>query len=210
MKYKRIFPILALLSAFVMSGCGATQPSSSVEPSSESSISTSEPSTSSSEDRSSSSNSSSSGSSSSSSSSSTSSSSSSSSSSSIPAKEYFKVDINVPLEPGIKEAPEGETLTPYNLSFRFDDSYFIEDPKEYSKDLSMLSLGASIATSDKAGGNAFFTAAEFKDILAHDYDVTPTKDTMGYFMAHKAIDDYELVTVSFRGFNYAMEWTNNF
>ena len=223
MKYKRFFPILALLSAFVVSGCGATQPSSSAEPSRDSSPSTSEPSTSSSEDKTSSPSSSSSssvstssnGSTSSSSSSSSSSaqqssSSSSSSSSSAPVKEYFKTDIAVQLDPGIKEAPEGETLTPYNLSFKFDDEYFLSDPKEYNKDLSMLSLGASIATGDETGGNAFLNAAEFKDISAHDYDVTPTKDTMGYFMAHKTIDEYELVTVSFRGFNYAMEWANNF
>ncbi len=215
MKYKRFFPILALLSAFVVSGCGATQPSSSAEPSRDSSPSTSEPSTSSSEEKTSSSSSNTStssdrSSSSSSTSSQQSSSSSSSSSSSAPAKEYFKKDIEVQLDPGIKDAPEGETLTPYNLSFRFDDEYFLSDPKVYNKDLSMLSFGASIATSDKAGGNAFLNAAEFKDISAHDYDVTPTKDTMGYFMAHKTIDEYELVTVSFRGFNYAMEWANNF
>ena len=215
MRYKRFFPILALLSAFVVSGCGATQPSSSAEPSRDSSPSTSESSTSSSEEKTSSSSSNTStssdrSSSSSSSSSQQSSSSSSSSSSSTPAKEYFKKDIEVQLDPGIKDAAEGETLTPYNLSFRFDDEYFLSDPKVYNKDLSMLSFGASIATSDKAGGNAFLNAAEFKDISAHDYDVTPTKDTMGYFMAHKTIDEYELVTVSFRGFNYAMEWANNF
>lgn len=226
MKYKRLFPILALLSAFVVSGCGATQPSSSAEPSRDSSPSTSEPSTSSSEEKSSSSSSSSTSSASSASTSSNrptssssapssssaqpSSSSSSSSSSSVPVKEYFKTDIAVQLDPGIKEAPEGETLTPYNLSFRFDDEYFLSDPKEYNKDLSMLSLGASIATGDKTGGNAFLNAAEFKDITDHDYDVAPSKDTMGYFMAHKTIDEYELVTVSFRGFNYGLEWANNF
>ena len=223
MKYKRFFPILALLSAFVVSGCGATQPSSSAEPSRDSSPSTSEPSTSSSEEKTSSSSSSSASSAStssnrptssssapSSSSTQPSSSSSSSSSSSVPVKEYFKTDIAVQLDPGIKEAPEGETLTPYNLSFRFDDEYFLSDPKEYNKDLSMLSLGASIATGDKTGGNAFLSAAEFKDISDHDYDVAPSKDTMGYFMAHKTIDEYELVTVSFRGFNYGMEWANNF
>ena len=226
MKYKKLFPILALLSAFVVSGCGATQPSSSAEPSRDSSPSTSEPSTSSSEEKSSSSSSSGTSSASSASTSSNrptssssvpssssaqpSSSSSSSSSSSVPVKEYFKTDIAVQLDPGIKEAPEGETLTPYNLSFRFDDEYFLSDPKEYNKDLSMLSLGASIATGDKTGGNAFLNAAEFKDISTHDYDVAPSKDTMGYFMAHKTIDEYELVTVSFRGFNYGLEWANNF
>ena len=214
MKNKKLLPILFILSAFTISGCGA-KPSSSPVPSSEPTPS-SEPSSSSSEEQKPSSSSSSSAKPSSSSSSSASSSaqpsssSSSSSSSSRPEQQYFVKDIAVKLDPGIKKAEEGQTLEPYNLSFRFDDELFLGNPKEYNNDLSMLSLGASLATMNKTKGTAFFTEAEFEDITSHDYDGDPTKDTMAYFMAHKTIDEYELVTVSFRGFDYDLEWANNF
>ena len=216
MKNKKLLPILIILSAFTISGCGSSKPSSSPISSSEE-PSTSEPASSSSEESKPASSSSSAKPSSSSSSAKPSSSSaqpssssSSSSSSSRPESQYFVKDITVQLDPGIKKAEEGQTLEPYNLSFTFDDELFLGNPKEYNNDLSMLSLGASLATMNKTKGTAFFTEAEFEDITSHDYDGDPTKDTMAYFMAHKTIGDYELVTVSFRGFDYGLEWANNF
>lgn len=223
MKNKKLLPIIFILSAFTISGCGSSKPSSSPISSSEE-PSTSEPASSSSEESkpasssssakpsssSSSAKPSSSSSQPSSSSAQPSSSSSSSSSSSRPESQYFVKDITVQLDPGIKKAEEGQTLEPYNLSFTFDDELFLGNPKEYNNDLSMLSLGASLATMNKTKGTAFFTEAEFEDITSHDYDSDPTKDTIGYFMAHKTIGDYELVTVSFRGFDYGLEWANNF
>ena len=207
MKNKKLLPILLILSAFTISGCGSSKPSSSPIPSSES-PSSSEPASSSSEESKPSNSSSSAKP--SSSSAQPSSSSSSSSSSSRPESEYFVKDITVQLDPGIKKAEEGQILEPYNLSFTFDDELFLGNPNEYNTDLSMLSFGASLATTNKTKGTAFFTEAEFKDITPHDYDSDPTKDTIGYFMAHKTIGDYELVTVSFRGFDYGLEWANNF
>ncbi len=207
MKNKKLLPILLILSAFTISGCGSSKSSSSSISSSEE-PSTSEPASSSSEESKPSSSSSSAKP--SSSSAQPSSSSSSSSSSSRPESQYFVKDITVKLDPGIKKAEEGQTLEPYNLSFTFDDELFLGNPKEYNNDLSMLSLGASLATMNKTKGTAFFTEAEFEDITSHDYDGDPTKDTMAYFMAHKTIGNYELVTVSFRGFDYGLEWANNF
>ena len=201
MKNKKFLPIILIISAFTISGCGSSKPSFSPISSSEEPPA-SEPSSSSSEE--------SKPSSSSSSSAKPSSSSSSSSSSSRPESQYFVKDITVQLDPGIKKAEEGQTLEPYNLSFTFDDELFLGNPKEYNNDLSMLSFGASLATMNKTKGTAFFTEAGFEDITPHDYDSDPTKDTIGYFMAHKTIGDYELVTVSFRGFDYGMEWANNF
>ena len=209
MKNKKFLPIILIISAFTISGCGISKPSSSPISSSEEPPA-SEPSSSSSEESKPSSSSSSAKPSTSNSSSKPSSSSSSSSSSSRPESQYFVKDITVQLDPGIKKAEEGQTLDPYNLSFTFDDELFLGNPKEYNNDLSMLSFGASLATINKTKGTAFFTEAEFEDITPHGYDSDPTKDTIGYFMAHKTIDNYELVTVSFRGFDYGMEWANNF
>ena len=164
MKNKKLLPILFILSAFTISGCGSSKPSSSPVPSSEPTPS-SEPASSSSEESKPASSSSSSAKSSSSSSSAKpsssssqpSSSSSSSSSSSRPESQYFVKDITVQLDPGIKKAEEGQTLEPYNLSFTFDDELFLGDPKEYNNDLSMLSLGASLATMNKTKGTYYLT-----------------------------------------------------
>ena len=205
MKNKKLLPILLILSAFTISGCGNSKPSSSPISSSEEPPA-SEPSSSSSEESKPSSSSSSAKPSTSNSSSKP----SSSSSSSRPESQYFAKDITVQLDPGIKKAEEGQTLEPYSLSFTFDDELFLGNPKEYNNDLSMLSFGASLATMNKTKGTAFFTEAEFDNITPHDYDNNPTTDTIGYFMAHKTIGNYELVTVSFRGFDYGLEWVNNF
>ena len=124
-----------------------------------------------------------------------------------PASPYFKKDLTVKMDAGLSEA---KNKAPYDLSFRYDDELFIGNAKTYNKDLSLVSFAASIATATKERCNQFFNESGFKDITPHGYEEEPTKDSMGYFLAHKSIDDFELVAISFRGFNYGMEWANNF
>ena len=138
------------------------------------------------------------------SSSSDSSSSTSGSSEDIPGEDD---GIIVEMDPMIKT---GEDIKPYQLSFQYEDDYFLSSSKTYSEDLSMLSYGATLATATKERGTKFFTDISFENITSHAYDSDPTKDSIGYFMAHKTIGNYELVTVAFRGYNYGLEWTNNF
>ena len=237
MKFKHNIPILLMIAAFIIGGCSSpasndsskpSSESSSSEPSSESSSSSSssessassstsssassekgsESSSSSSRSESSSSASSSESSSSASSSESSNSSSSSDSSSSLPPEPtYLEKDVVVEMDPGLKTS---ENPVPYEITLKYSDTYFLNSAKEYDEDLSMLSFGASIATATKTRGEAFFTDSGFNDITSHDYDKEPTKDTIGYFLAHKSIDDFELVAVSFRGFGYGLEWANNF
>lgn len=125
-----------------------------------------------------------------------------------PAKQrHLKRYVTIKLDASLREVNTGD---PYKLSFLYDDEYFLTSAKTYNEDLSMLSFGVSVATATDRRGATFFTDTKFNDIVIHDYDKEPTRDTMGYFMAHKTIDDYELVTVAFRGFNYGLEWANNF
>ena len=138
------------------------------------------------------------------SSSSDSSSSTSGSSEDVPGEDD---DIIVEMDPMIKS---GEDVKPYQLSFQYEDDYFLSSSKTYSEDLSMLSYGATLATATKERGTKFFADINFENITLHGYDSEPTVDSIGYFMAHKTLGNYELVTVAFRGYNYGLEWTNNF
>lgn len=191
MKNKNAFPILLLASAFVISGCNNNRVTSSSYDGGDPSISSSslEPAGSSS----------------------TSSSGNPSTSSSIPGGgegEETAKEIEVEMDASLRA--EGSSTDPYNLTFTYDDKLFVESAKTYDKDLSMLSFASSVATATKERGTKFFSDINFDNIAAHGYDTEPTKDSMGYFFAHKSIRDFELVAVGFRGFNYGQEWANNF
>lgn len=141
-------------------------------------------------------------------------SSSSAQSSDIPGGgNYLKKSVTVELEPSLAKPQviDGETipLSSYSLEFEYDDELFLTDAKKYNPDLSMLSLGATLASGLPDSGYAFFDEIEFTDVHEKDYYKEPSKDTMAYFLAHKVIDNYEVVTVALRGFNYGLEWANN-
>lgn len=122
-----------------------------------------------------------------------------------PTPTYLEKDVTVKMNPMLK----ADTSTPYNLSFKYDDHYFEGNAKTYDKDLSMLSYGASIATASKEKGTTFLYETGFDSITPYGYETEPTTNSIGYFIAHKTINDFELVTVAFRGFDYKMEWANN-
>ena len=114
-------------------------------------------------------------------------------------------DIQITMDASLNEQKQT-----YNLSMKYDDNYFLNDAKTYDKSLSELSFGSAIATAKKERISEFFKTAEFKDVLLTSYDIDPTDSTCGYAFAHKSINEYELVAISFRGFNYGQEWANNF
>ena len=129
--------------------------------------------------------------------------------SSSQAPQYLKKDITVQLDSFFKTPEEGQTLEPYDMAFVYDDEYFLNDANVYDKGLSMLSLGATMSLAAEDRGDKFYSDIAFKDVYKNDFDKEPTKDTIGYFMAHKVIGDNEVVAVSLRGYNYGLEWSNN-
>lgn len=98
----------------------------------------------------------------------------------------------------------------YSVEFQYDDSYFVRNPAIYDKGLSMLSFASSLATSTKQEAIDFFTGGQFQDVTTYHLDETPTRDSIGFAFGHKTVDTSELFAVSIRGFNYGLEWTNNF
>lgn len=98
----------------------------------------------------------------------------------------------------------------YTVEFQYDDTYFVRNPAIYDKGLSMLSFASSLATSTKQEAIDFFTGGQFQDIETYYLDKTPERDSIGFAFGHKTVDTSELFAVSIRGFNYGLEWTNNF
>lgn len=118
-----------------------------------------------------------------------------------------KVRVRLPAE--IRHYDENEAKTHYDLLFDYSDTYFNTSAVTFNKDLALLSLGFAIATWEKDRINFALETASFDNIQNHGYESLPTTESLGYTFAHKHINDYDLISVSFRGFNYGLEWSNN-
>lgn len=96
----------------------------------------------------------------------------------------------------------------YDLTLEFDDKYFDESATEENHKLTLLSFGASLNAAKTALGTFFYSSMHYDNIVSSGYD-TINENTIGYYLAHKTIKDYELVSVSIRGLDYYQEWANN-
>lgn len=132
-----------------------------------------------------------------------------SSSSTELAFEPFKTTINVKLAASLnkEKSAAGES---YDLEFAYDDEYFLRDAKEYDNDLSMLSFASSVVSTNVLTGLSFYGSAGFTDFTTSGYEKATTVDSIGYMFAHKTVDSAELFAVSVRGFDYQLEWADNF
>lgn len=117
----------------------------------------------------------------------------------------YQNKVTVLMSAGLNESKPN-----YSVEFQYDDSYFVRNPAIYDKGLSMLSFASSLATSTKQEAIDFFAGGQFQDITTYHLDETPTSDSIGFAFGHKTVDTSELFAVSIRGFNYGLEWANNF
>lgn len=98
---------------------------------------------------------------------------------------------------------------PYKLSFNYDNAYFNHPATQFDDDLKLLSFAGSCASKDLETADYFFSKMFFDNPHSHGYDIPTSEDTIGYYFAHKTIDDSDLIAVSIRGYNYGKEWANN-
>ena len=109
----------------------------------------------------------------------------------------------------VKVSPNlNDNADPYKLRFHFGKELFDQESTTYNQDLALLSLGASLAETDSKSSSAFYQRIGLSDALIHSLP-EPTEDTIGYSFAFKRYEDYDLIAMNFRGFNYGMEWANN-
>lgn len=99
----------------------------------------------------------------------------------------------------------------HTYSITYKDEYFSLDTTEFNKDFALLSFSNAHMNMTKEMINDFYSNVHFDNVYnSPDYDVTPSKDTIAYTIAHRLVDDKNVISVSIRGFNYGLEWVNNF
>ena len=109
-------------------------------------------------------------------------------------------------------------VTDYEYETIYDDSNFLLDNKEYHEEIALMSYASAMASMN--GGKDYeirskhlvelWKKEKFNDIYISDsYYVKPTLDSVGYGIASKVIDDFNLVTVTIRSGGYDAEWGSN-
>ena len=112
-------------------------------------------------------------------------------------------EVEVSVSPNLND-----NASPYKLRFHFGKELFDQESTTYNQDLALLSLGASLAETDSKSSSAFYQRIGLSSAIIHHLP-DPTEDTIGYSFAMKRYEDYDLIAMNFRGFNYGMEWANN-
>ena len=111
----------------------------------------------------------------------------------------------------VESSYAGEQEKEYEMTFTYRDALFQGKTNEFSKDLAMLSYGFSIASEEKVEAQQFFKDLAFTSPeYASEYDEKPKVAGVGYCFATKVVDNFNLIAVSIRGFNYRIQWVDNF
>ena len=94
--------------------------------------------------------------------------------------------------------------------FEYHNDYFKTSPKQFRKDLAMCSYIAATNSGRKNTMEKYYKLIGFKDYHYNDvYNTGCKEDTYGMFIAARDIDDFTVISVSFRSFDYTLEWVSN-
>ena len=101
--------------------------------------------------------------------------------------------------------------------YYYSDEYFQNSGKVKNEHLRTMSLClalSAITASDKEDKaenvKNLLINTGFNDISVEDINGETSKNSIGTAIAHKKIDDKELIVVSIRGAKYELEWASNF
>ena len=99
----------------------------------------------------------------------------------------------------------------YTFKFTYTNSLFNNAANRFNKDLALLSYGLAVSNQDKETMGKFYSDLGFTNVeYAREYDEDPKVNEVGYTFATKEVNNYNLVAVSVRGFNYGKQWLDNF
>ena len=99
--------------------------------------------------------------------------------------------------------------TGYDVSIHYEDNYFLRDANTYDGGLALLSLGSTFSSIDETKGENFYDTMGYDHISFYGYEGEPTEDSVAFTIAHKKVNESDLVALSIRGFDYKKEWANN-
>lgn len=94
--------------------------------------------------------------------------------------------------------------------FTYKNDYFRAPTDEFNQDLALMSFVATANSGQKKEMKKFYNTIHFTDhYYTSVYDTGSGVDTYGFYMASREIDDFTLIALSFRSYDYTLEWVSN-
>ena len=99
----------------------------------------------------------------------------------------------------------------YKIQCKYNDNFFESSPTTFSKDLMLLSFCANMTSDNKEEADKFYKTIGFDDVsYSESYETGLTTESASFVVAHKHINNFDLISLMFKGTNYKLEWANNF
>lgn len=94
--------------------------------------------------------------------------------------------------------------------YTYKNQYFREDTGKFDKDFAMMSFIAAANSGRRNSMKKFYDEIYFDiDYVSPVYDEGCKEDTYGYILASRVVDDFTVISLSFRSFDYTLEWVSN-
>lgn len=94
--------------------------------------------------------------------------------------------------------------------FTYKDEYFKSDTTKFNKDLALMSFVATANSGQKKEMKKFYNQLHFQNhYYTEVYDKGSGVDTYGFYMAEREVEDFTVVALSFRSYDYTLEWVSN-
>ncbi len=94
--------------------------------------------------------------------------------------------------------------------FTYKNDYFRVPATTFNKDLALMSFVAAANSGQKKEMKKYYNAIHFSQhYYTEVYDKGSGEDTYGFYMASREIDDFTLISLSFRSYDYTQEWVSN-
>ena len=95
-------------------------------------------------------------------------------------------------------------------TFTYKDEYFKSDTTVFNKDLALMSFVATANSGQKKEMKKFYNQLHFENhYYTEVYDTGSGVDTYGFYLASRDIGDFTLLALSFRSYDYTLEWVSN-
>ena len=106
---------------------------------------------------------------------------------------HFECDVSVHMTAMVNE---NKKSSGYSISTRYIEDSFNNPATTYSDDIKMMSFASSLVTESKDSAQEFFNTLGYERAADGGFDAI-TEDSVGYYIAHKTINDFGVVVKIF-------------